>query len=82
MSKPLVKLFNDLLSHLNSEEDAMAVEFRAALLAHLENVESDAKVAAKDALWRECLENGGVDNWSWYSESLSDGGYFDLEDDE
>lgn len=29
-----------------------------------------------------CLEAGGVDNWSYYSDSLRDGGYFDTEEDE
>lgn len=27
--------------------------------------------ARDDALWRECLENGGVDNWEWYGDSLT-----------
>ncbi|UWU09416.1 hypothetical protein [Sinorhizobium medicae] len=35
-----------------------------------------------DAKWRECLEGGGVDNWSYYSDSLREVGYFDEEDDE
>lgn len=35
-----------------------------------------------DAKWRQCLESGGVDNWSYYHESLKDGGYFKDEDDE
>lgn len=25
-----------------------------------------------DARWRTALENGGVDNWEWYGESLSE----------
>lgn len=33
-----------------------------------------------DQKWRMALEQGGVDNWEWYSESLSDYGYFDEED--
>lgn len=33
-----------------------------------------------DAKWRRCLEAGGVDNWSYYSESLRDGGYFEEDD--
>ncbi|MBD9511907.1 hypothetical protein IB265_34730 [Ensifer sp. ENS10] len=33
------------------------------------------------ALWRRCLEGGGVDNWSYYSDSLREGGYFDEEDE-
>lgn len=32
-----------------------------------------------DRDWRICLENGGVDNWDWYYESLKEGGYFDEE---
>lgn len=35
-----------------------------------------------DHAWRVALEAGGVDNWEWYSESLSDGGYFDEEEEE
>lgn len=30
-----------------------------------------------DRKWRIALENGGVDNWDWYTESLQEGGYFD-----
>ncbi len=33
-----------------------------------------------DAKWRRCLEAGGVDNWSYYSDSLHEGGYFDDEE--
>lgn len=35
-----------------------------------------------DSVWRSCLEAGGVDNWSYYSDALSIGGYFadDLEE--
>ena len=35
-----------------------------------------------DRLWRQCLEGGGVDNWSWYSDSLREGGYFGDEEDD
>lgn len=28
------------------------------------------------------LEDGGVDNWEWYSESLREAGFFDDEDEE
>lgn len=35
-----------------------------------------------DRLWRIALENGGVDNWEWYHESLKEGGYFDDEEEE
>jgi hypothetical protein len=34
-----------------------------------------------DRKWRECLEGGGVDNWSWYHESLQEGGYYDNDDE-
>lgn len=34
-----------------------------------------------DANWRRCLENGGVDNWDWYYDSLKDNGYFEGEED-
>lgn len=33
-----------------------------------------------DAKWRRCLEAGGVDNWSYYSDSLQEGGYWEDED--
>ena len=33
-----------------------------------------------DRKWRLALEAGGVDNWEWYHDSLSDGGYYDEED--
>ena len=35
-----------------------------------------------DSFKLNCLENGGVDNWEWYSQALRDGGYFDDEEDE
>jgi len=69
----LIKKFEDLLSHLNSEENGMAEEFKAELEEYIKSSEDDA-------LWRNCLENGGVDNWGYYSESLHDGGYFDDEE--
>jgi len=33
-----------------------------------------------DSRWRMALEAGGVDNWEWYSDSLSENGYFDDEE--
>lgn len=30
----------------------------------------------------QALENGGVDNWEWYDQSLEDAGWFDEEDEE
>lgn len=71
----LLKKFDELMSHLNGEENSMAEEFREALAAKLY---SDAD----DRLWRECLESDGVDNWSLFSESLSEGGYYKEDDDD
>ena len=36
----------------------------------------------EDQLWRTCLENGGVDNWEWYYESLKQGGFFGDEEED
>lgn len=35
-----------------------------------------------DQRWRAALEDGGVDNWDWYHESLKQGGYFDDDEEE
>lgn len=68
----LLKKFDELLGHLNSEDNELAAEFRKKLKAKLDDAEMDA-------LWRSCLESGGVDNWSWFSESLSD--YWEREEE-
>ncbi|WQZ00618.1 hypothetical protein [Klebsiella phage vB_KpnP_cmc355D] len=69
----ILKKFDELMSHLNGEENGMADEFRKKLEARLEFLErQDAELSA--------LEAGGVDNWEWYSESLRDAGL--LDDDE
>jgi hypothetical protein len=39
-------------------------------------VDKYARLLRDRALLR-ALENGGVDNWEWYSESLKDAGYYD-----
>ncbi|AWP47866.1 hypothetical protein HOR81_gp48 [Escherichia phage ST32] len=67
----MLEQLEELLSHLNAEDNKMALEFKAKLKQLQEK-------ADKDALWRECLEAGGVDNWSWYSESLQE--YWDTYD--
>ncbi|QHR68797.1 hypothetical protein HWD01_gp55 [Escherichia phage flopper] len=67
----MLEQLEELLSHLNAEDNEMALEFKAKLKQLQEK-------ADKDALWRECLEAGGVDNWSWYSESLQE--YWDTYD--
>lgn len=71
MAQELLKKFDQLMSHLNGEENGMAEEFRKAL-------EASEEQAYENGLWRSCLENGGVDNWSWYSESLSE--YFEYKE--
>ncbi len=40
---------------------------------HLQSLEDDA-------LKLSCLEQGGVDNWEWYYESLKEHGYFEGKD--
>ncbi|HGD9033427.1 TPA: hypothetical protein ACI7LS_004044 [Escherichia coli] len=67
----MLEQLEELLSHLNAEDNEMALEFKAKLKQLQEK-------ADRDALWRECLEAGGVDNWSWYSESLQE--YWDTYD--
>ena len=74
MSK-LLSNFDKLMSHLNAEENDMAEQLKSQL-------EKYVKEAEDNGLWRQCLENGGVDNWSWYSEALSEGGYYGDEDEE
>lgn len=71
----LLKKFDELMSHLNGEEDSLAEEFREALSAELD-------LATDDGLWRECLESRGVDNWSGFHEALSEGGYYKEDDDD
>lgn len=39
--------------------------------------ESELSSLIEDRLVLEALEYGGVDNWEWYSESLSDSPYRD-----
>lgn len=41
--------------------------------------EIELRSLLEDRLNLEALENGGVDNWKWYSESLSDSPYRDEE---
>jgi len=71
----LVAKFKQLQGHLNAEENELADEF-------LEALEKFTEEAADDSLWRNSLESGGVDNWSYYHDSLKDGGYFDDEEED
>lgn len=74
MSQILQK-YDELLAHLNSEDNALGLELKELLKVRLHE-------AGRDRLWRECLESGGVDNWSWFSESLQEGGYYEGDEDE
>lgn len=62
--------FDALMSHLNSEENELAAEFRK----ELEGLVVDADKLA-------CLEAGGVDNWDFYHDSLRDNNWIGLDDD-
>lgn len=54
----ILEHFDQLMSHLNGEENSMAEEFRIAL----EKVQEDSE-------FLECLKSAGVDNWDGYSEA-------------
>lgn len=54
----ILKKFDQLMSHLNGEDNSMAEEFRA----ELEKVQEDSE-------FLECLKAAGVDNWDGYSEA-------------
>lgn len=68
MSKSLLELFDDLISHLYAKNDELAKVFRAKLAIHLFNVrslEEDSEFLAK-------LRAYGVDNWDGYGMWLDD----------
>lgn len=62
----MLKLFDDLLSHLNAEDNDMALKMRAKIAMAEERLEK-----------LDALEAGGVDNWSGYGDCFED-----FEDDE
>ena len=70
----LLEQFDNLMSHLNAEDNDSAKVFRARLNLALEE-------AADDALWRGCVEAAGVDNWSGFDYAM-DEYYGESEDDE
>lgn len=47
-----LKKFDELMAHLNAEENEMAMAFRAQLASDAEDLE-----------WLQCLEDAGVNNW-------------------
>ena len=54
----ILKKFDQLMSHLNGEDNSITEEFRA----ELEKVQEDSE-------FLECLKAAGVDNWDGYSEA-------------
>lgn len=70
----LLEQFDNLMSHLNAEDNDSAKVFRARLNLALEE-------AADDALWLACLQSAGVDNWCGY-DTACDEYYGESEDDE
>ena len=54
----ILKKFDQLMSHLNGEENSMAEEFRA----ELEKVQEKSE-------FLDCLKACGVDNWDGYSDA-------------
>ena len=57
----LEQMFDKLLSHLNAEENDMALE----LLEHIKK--ADSRLEKLNA-----LENAGVDNWSGYDFAMEE----------
>jgi hypothetical protein len=54
----MLELYRQLLSHLNAEDNDMALELEAKL------IEAQEKVG-----FLECLKSCGVDNWDGYSDA-------------
>lgn len=54
----ILKKFDQLMSHLNGEDNSMAEEFRA----ELEKVQEESE-------FLNCLKACGVDNWDGYSDA-------------
>ena len=59
----MLELYSQLLSHLNAEENVMALEFKAKLIELL----SQQDQLNEDSQFLQCLENAGVDDWDGYS---------------
>lgn len=59
----MLELYSQLLSHLNAEENDMALEFEAKLIELL----SQQDQLNEDSQFLQCLKNAGVDNWDGYS---------------
>ena len=59
----MLELYSQLLSHLNAEENDMALEFEAKLIELLNQQDQ----LNEDSQFLQCLNNAGVDNWDGYS---------------
>lgn len=59
----MLELYRQLLSHLNAEENDMALEFEAKLIELLNQQDQ----LNEDSQFLQCLKNAGVDNWDGYS---------------
>lgn len=59
----MLELYRQLLSHLNAEENDMALEFEAKLMELLDQQDQ----LNEDSQFLQCLKNAGVDNWDGYS---------------
>ena len=77
---PINKWLSAALDDPNSCED-----FKKDIETYFKTIETCSLIPKKDLqeledrkFELECLEAGGVDNWSWYSESLQP--YFELMD--
>lgn len=59
------------IEQLRRAVKCLHLEVPASVMADfVPKVEAVIAQAEDDALYRQCLEAGGVDNWDWYSESL------------
>lgn len=61
----LLKQFDALMSHLNSEDNGLAEEFRKNLKETLNEQE-------EDLAFLNFLRNAGVDNWGGYEFAIED----------
>lgn len=59
----MLELYRQLLSHLNAEENDMALGFEAKLIELLNKQDQ----LNEDSQFLQCLKNAGVDNWDGYS---------------
>lgn len=61
----LLKQFDALMSHINSEDNELAEEFR-------KNLEETLNDQEEDLAFLGCLRNAGVDNWGGYEFAIEE----------